>query len=128
MLMAGLSVKLPLYTGAPDGYGLNKTHKQLVNQNFKMLILTNPGERMMDPMFGVGLRNYLFELDSPFVRSNIVENINEQVGIYMPFIEIEDIAFVSPEENDMLDTNFLGITIRYTIVPLQLGDLLDITL
>ena len=127
MLMAGLSVKLPLYTGAQDGYGLNKTHKELVNQNFKNLVLTSPGERMMDPDFGVGLRRHLFEMDSPFVRANIAEKIYEQVGIYMPFIEISDISFISPEENDMLDTNFLGITIRYVIVPLQQGDLLDIT-
>ena len=126
--MAGLSVILPLYTGASNGYGLNQTHRQLVNQNFKMLILTAPGERMMDPLFGVGLRNYLFELDSPFVRSNINQKIKEQVGRYMPFIEIADIDFISPEEDDMLDTNFLGITIRYTIVPLQQDDLLDITL
>jgi phage baseplate assembly protein W len=126
--MAGLSAKLPLYIGAPDGHGLNQTHKELVNQNFRMLILTAPGERMMDPLFGVGLRNYLFELDSPFVRSNITEKIGEQVNRYMPFIELNDISFISPEEDDRLDTNFLGITIKYTIVPLQQSDLLDITL
>ena len=126
--MAGLSVKLPLYTGAPDGHGLNQTYKELVHQNFKMLILTAPGERMMEPLFGVGLRNFLFELDSPFVRSNIAEKIEEQVQRYMPFIELNDISFISPEEDDMLDTHFLGITIRYTIVPLQQSDLLDITL
>ena len=126
--MAGLSAKLPLYTGAPDGHGLNQTHKELVNQNFRMLILTAPGERMMDPLFGVGIRNFLFELDSPFVRANIAEKIAEQIQRYMPFIELNDISFISPEEDDRLDTNFLGITIRYTIVPLQQSDLLDITL
>tara|TARA_Y100000296_G_C5058486_1_gene198538 strand:- start:7 stop:387 length:381 start_codon:yes stop_codon:yes gene_type:complete len=126
--MAGLSVALPLHVGSTNGYGLNQTHKELVNQNFKMLILTAPGERMMDPLFGVGLKNYLFEIDTPFVRSNIVEKIKEQVSRYMPFLDIVDISFVSPEENDMLDTNFLGITIKYIIVPLQQGDLLDITL
>ena len=126
--MAGLSAKLPLYIGAPDGHGLNQTHKELVNQNFRMLILTAPGERMMDPLFGVGIRNFLFELDSPFVRSNITEKIEEQINRYMPFIELNDISFISPEEDDRLDTNFLGITIKYTIVPLQQSDLLDITL
>ena len=126
--MAGLSPVLPLFLGEPNGYGLTQTHKQLVNQNFRMLILTALGERMMDPLFGVGLRNYLFELDSPFVRSNITEKIGEQVNRYMPFIELNDIRFISPEEDDRLDTNFLGITIKYTIVPLQQSDLLDITL
>ena len=70
----------------------------------------------------------MFEIDTPFVRSNIVEKIKEQVDRYMPFLNIVDISFISPEDNDMLDTNFLGITIKYIIVPLQQGDLLDITL
>ena len=125
--MAGISAKLPLHIDSINGYGLNQTYKELVNQNFKMLILTAPGERMMDPLFGVGLRNYLFELDSPFTRSSIVEKINIQVERYMPFVKIVDISFKSPEDDDRLDTNFLGITIKYIIVPLQQSDLLDIT-
>ena len=125
--MAGISAKLPLHIDSTNGYGLNQTYKELVNQNFKMLILTAPGERMMDPLFGVGLRNYLFELDSPFTRSSIVEKINIQVERYMPFVKIVDISFKSPEDDDRLDTNFLGITIKYIIVPLQQSDLLDIT-
>mgnify|MGYP003354002300 CR=1 FL=1 len=32
-----------------------------MKQNFKILLLTNPGERVHFPKFGVGLRNYLFE-------------------------------------------------------------------
>ena len=125
--MSGLSVVLPLYTDPINGYGLNQTHKQLVNQNFKMLILTAPGERIMDPQFGVGLRNFLFEIDSPFVRTSIMEKIDEQVNRYMPYLEIVDILFRSPEDDDLLDTNFLGITIKYLIVPLQQGGNLDIT-
>ena len=125
--MAGLSIVLPLYTDPINGYGLNQTHKQLVEQNFKMLVLTSPGERMMDPLFGVGIKNFLFEIDSPFVRANIIEKINAQVDRYMPFLEIVDILFRSPEDNDLLDTNFLGITIKYLIVPLQQAGTLDIT-
>lgn len=30
-------------------------------QKLKMLILTNPGEKLMDPQFGVGIRKFLFE-------------------------------------------------------------------
>ena len=125
--MAGISAKLPLHIDPTNAYWLNQTYKELVNQNFKMLILTSPGERMMDPVFGVGLRNYLFELDSHFTRSAIVERINIQVERYMPFVKIVDIGFKSPEDDDRLDMNFLGITIKYIIVPLQQSDLLDIT-
>ena len=31
---------------------------EAVQQNFRMLLLTSPGEYVMDVNFGVGLRNY----------------------------------------------------------------------
>ena len=34
--------------------------EQVVRQNIKMVLLTNPGERIFDDNFGVGLRKYLF--------------------------------------------------------------------
>jgi len=59
--MSSLSVALPLRYSTTDGYQMNKTIKRLIKQNLKMLLLTNPGERVMDPTFGVGLSAYLFE-------------------------------------------------------------------
>ena len=58
--MAGISVKLPLSVSAQDGaYTLNKDLLSVVKQNFKMLILTNPGEKIMDPEVGVGIQKFL---------------------------------------------------------------------
>jgi len=59
----GLSVKLPLYLDPDDGIGLNKTYRESVKQNFLNLLLTIPGERVMIPRFGVGLKRFLFEND-----------------------------------------------------------------
>ena len=95
--MAGLGPKLPLILGTEDGtYQLIKTYKNLVSQNFKNLLLTSPGERMMDPHFGVGIRNFLFENDSEFLYSEISSEIDIQVRKYMPFIIVTDVLFVTP--------------------------------
>ena len=60
--MYGISPKLPLIVDDLDGhYGLTKTIREAVKQNFKNLILTSPGERVMDQQFGVGLRSYFFD-------------------------------------------------------------------
>ena len=59
--MSGLSPRLPLEIDSTDGYRLLKDYISMVKQNMRMLVLTIPGERMMDPDFGVGLRQYLFE-------------------------------------------------------------------
>ena len=59
--LQGLSVSLPLTYDNEDGpYRLNKTLKQVVKQNFKNLILTSPGERVMLPTFGAGVRRLSF--------------------------------------------------------------------
>ena len=64
--MQGYSPKLPLaYDSTQDGnYALNKTLIDTIRQNLKMLLLTNPGERIMMPNFGVGIRTYLFSEDT----------------------------------------------------------------
>ena len=126
--MSGLSPQLPLFIDTENGYALNQTYRQIINQNLKMLVLTAPGERMMDPDFGIGLRNFLFEQSAEVTYQRIADKIYEQVTRYMPFIEIENINFVSPEQDEALDKNFVGITLRYKIIPLGSSDLLDITL
>ena len=88
----------------------------------KNLCLTAPGERIMYPDFGVGLRNFLFEIDNPFLRTDISQKIHEQVSIYMPFLNIVGIDFRSAAEDNTLDTNYLGIRLKYIIVPLQQRD------
>ena len=55
--MAGLAPKLPLYRDDLDGYALIKDYGELVAQNFKMLMFTSPGERIMDARFGFGIKS-----------------------------------------------------------------------
>ena len=77
----GLDALLPLEEDTTDlFYGLTKSIKQNTKQNVKMLLLTSPGERIMFPDYGVGLRNFLFE-NSP--ESAIVSRIKSQVRKYL---------------------------------------------
>ena len=89
--MAGISVKLPLATDKQYGvYSLNKTFKQVTKQNLKHLLLTIPGERVMDTNFGAGLIKALFEMNTPELNGSIDSRIRKQVKLYMPYIKIED--------------------------------------
>jgi phage baseplate assembly protein W len=122
--MAGLSPKLPLRRDFTDGYALNKNFRDLVKQNFKMLLLTIPGERMMMPKFGVGLKRYLFELNTQ-ANSNIIQTeIRTQVRRYLPFINLEIIDIQSSNTDPTISNNFLSVSIRYRIEPL--GNLKDV--
>ena len=86
--MSSLSVALPLRYSTTDGYEMNKSIKNMLKQNLKMLILTNPGERVMEPNFGVGIQGYLFENFSSSTYAEINEKIKQQVKLYIPAIRI----------------------------------------
>tara|TARA_R110000824_G_scaffold204388_2_gene389082 strand:- start:2546 stop:2926 length:381 start_codon:yes stop_codon:yes gene_type:complete len=124
--MAGFAPKLPLVRDKKDGYGMLKTIKAVTAQNVKMLILTSPGERMMDPFFGVGLYNYLFLQSSPSTYDDIREKINSQIAKYLPHVQITNVSFSVPLEGSSLDKNFLGVQIKYNIIPMGSSDILDI--
>ena len=58
-----LAVKFPLEiddeTGSLLVYSMSEL-QSVVEQNIKMVLLTNPGEKLFNNDFGVGLRRYLF--------------------------------------------------------------------
>ena len=121
--MAGISVKLPLFVSEFDGtYALNKTLKDTVKQNFKMLLLTIPGERMMNPDFGIGLQTFLFEPNDFGTQERISARIHEQVGKYMPFLEVTDI-YTSDESGSLMH-----ISISYFLTPTSEQDVLTLSL
>tara|TARA_Y100000296_G_C5168132_1_gene255818 strand:- start:1531 stop:1920 length:390 start_codon:yes stop_codon:yes gene_type:complete len=125
--MAWLTPKLPLSRNFQTGYKLIKEYKELVKQNLKNLLMTIPGERMMDPTFGVGLRRYLFENDTPGLHDQIAENIKSQVKKYLSYINIESVSITTSDGDPYMDMHLLDMTIEYSIIPLALSDTLEIT-
>ena len=123
----GLSPAIPFNTDPRDGIKLNKEYIDLVNQNLKMLLLTSPGERIMDPGFGVGMRRYLFDQDSPTVYAEISSKIYQQVSKYLPYIELEDIDFQSQGTgNPNIASNTVKVRIIFNIKPLNRTETLDL--
>ena len=127
--MAGISIKLPF--GGDDRvskFALNTTYKEVVKQNLKHLLLTIPGERMMNPQFGVGLVSLLFEqYDGQTLRDVVSAKISEQVDLYMPFVEIINISFIGTEESVEADPNAFRMILEYEVSSLSVADFLDIT-
>lgn len=120
----GLSPLLPLSFSKEGPYNLIRDLPSLVKQNFKNLILTEPGERIMDIDFGVGLKRYLFENNTIALQQEIAENINNQKSKYMPYVNIDNIEF----ENDDTNPNYLGISIYYSIPSLSIQDVLAVAI
>ena len=121
--MSLIGVKLPLLKSSTDGFQMISSIKGMIKQNFKMLILTIPGERVMEPNFGVGLAQFLFEGYNAGVEARIIDRINSQVKLYLPMVSINDIAIGSNA-----DANSLKLEISYSIPQLNLADSMSITI
>jgi len=115
--LSTISPKLPLNIDEQDGYVMNKTILEAIKQNVKMLLLTVPGERVMDLDFGVGLKTFLFEFNGAGTYSAIRARINQQIQKYMPFIEIEEIEIFTPDERTPDSENSVQIIFSYRVRP-----------
>jgi phage baseplate assembly protein W len=122
--MSSIAVSLPLAIDSGDGFKMIKTIKSLVKQNLKMLLLTDPGERVMEPEFGVGLRRYLFLNFDQSIYAEIETNIKKQVATYIPIVTIKRIVF----DTSAQDANKLGFSLEYSIPNIGIRDLLEFTI
>ena len=107
----GLSVALPLTVSERDGtYALHDNLRTMAQQNIKMVVLTSPGERVMDPNFGVGIRKYLFHPALESVGDIVSSRVKEQAAIYLPYVRIQSV-----DSKVYGDSNCLFVKIRYSI-------------
>jgi len=126
--LQGISPRIPLVYDQTDGpYQLNKTLGQTVKQNLKMLVLTVPGERVMVPSFGVGLPRFLFEQINDDTFSDITQRLSEQINLFMPAVNLEEVNFVTSDEDRTLAFNEVQVVIKYNILPFNARDQLIIT-
>jgi phage baseplate assembly protein W len=122
-MTTGISVKLPLQYSAEDGpYQMTKTLPETIKQNFKHLVLTVPGERVMNPDFGVGIHQLLFEHGTNEVIEFFKERLYDQTAKYLSFLNIINVEAVMSDHT-------LNIKIEYFIPILGASDelALDVT-
>ncbi len=106
-----ISVKIPLTRSEKHGYTMLEDLPSVLRQNLITLIRTIPGERVMAPDYGVGIKTFLFENFSESTFGNIDSKVREQVDIYMPMIRIINVSFDRSDE----DRNSLIMSISYSI-------------
>ena len=83
-----------------------QTFKEQVKSNLINLLLTEQGERVNEPNFGVGLKRLLFEQN--INKENLEEKINFQIGFYIP-----EITLMSVSVGSINDENKVYLTISY---------------
>lgn len=104
---------LPIAKG-PNGYFEQAfTSLEQARANLLNLLLTNKGERIMQPEFGTGLQQVLFEQMTGDLEEKITDTITENVNFWLPYINIELIDIEMTDE--MKDNNTANIHINFTV-------------
>ena len=77
----------------------------------------------MDPSFGVGLRNFLFENNTAVVSTRMESRIRSQISKYMPFVNITSLQVLPDEQNNLFD-----IYLRYDIRNIASDQILSLSI
>lgn len=74
----------PPFVGGRENVLSRQEDEQLIRNDILQLLLTSPGERVMRPTFGAGLRKVVFEQNDDFVEQTVRNSILEALNNYEP--------------------------------------------
>ncbi|WP_327397367.1 GPW/gp25 family protein [Streptomyces phaeochromogenes] len=100
----------------PDGRLAYTSGDAVIRQSIETILDTEPGERVMLPTFGCGLRRFLMQPNTPATRASMQQEISGSLARWEPRVQVTEVS-VSPGDDPAL----VWIAIRYT----QLADRRD---
>jgi phage baseplate assembly protein W len=83
-----------------------------IRESILLIISTKKGERLMNPDFGCGIHDYVFEIVNITTISMIKASIKDALRIYEPRILIVDISV----NTDEIKNGKLLISINYEVI------------
>ena len=106
-----VGITLPIQRG-DDGYFRQsfKTFDQ-VRSNLKNLLLTKKGERILQPDFGSGLHDLLFNPATEKFEEDLETTVNDAVAKWLPYVIVEDINIDISKE--MTDNNQAKVSLKF---------------
>lgn len=111
-----IGITLPIRLGNTGMFEQSLTLFDQVKSNFKNLILTKKGERLMQPEFGTDLYRILFENINETTVENARLSVTEAVERWMPFLELTNFEVKNPVNNNPHRID-ISVTYRFRANP-----------
>jgi phage baseplate assembly protein W len=116
----------PLNRNDPRGFFFRAINHEVIKADLIQLILTEPGERLMMPSYGTGLRKLIFEAVDPITLEQANSIISEAIRRWEPRIVVKriDVRYGESDKNllnhisnnsDNIDLNSIIIRIDYAL-------------
>ena len=114
-----IGVDLPF--SGPVAFIPNYQTKDAIKNNLINYLLTNPGERIENPLFGAGLRSYLFTQITDNDLSYIKEDLQSKIELNFPTVKLEEVDVLQT-----VNTNTIRVIISYSIPNTGINDTLEL--
>ena len=111
----GVGIKVPF--DGPTGLNITYTTKEAVKSNILNFFLTGKRERIMNPIFGAGIREQLFEQITNNTAENLEDIITFGLGDYFHQIQLTNLNV-----NASPDQNLIQIYFSYSIKNTNMQD------
>ena len=108
----------PLQFDDTYGYQNVQSVKELVKFHLINLLMTNPGERISLPSYGVGIRKFLFESFGTGASAAVKSRIESQISDYLSYLSLEGLSVAESGDHT------LQIGIKYSVASIELSDVL----
>ena len=116
---AAVGVDIPFST--PGVFKPNYTTKEAIKNNLINYLLTNPGERPLNPTFGGGLRAFIFEQITTNNLDFLKERISSNIKTYFSNVNINELEILRQEDN-----NSITVSLTYNVTNTNINDSLQI--
>ena len=114
-----IGVNLPFST--PGVFQPNYQTKDDIKNNLINYFLTNPGERIENPLFGAGLREYIFTQINTENFDFIKDDIQSKMVDNFPNVEVEFVEVLKS-----VNENTIQVNITYSIPNTGINDTLEL--
>jgi len=115
----GIGVDLPF--SGPIAFIPNYQTKDAIKNNLINYLLTNPGERIENPSFGAGLRQYIFSQITNNNHEFIQEDLQGKINTNFPEISLDFVEVLQS-----VNANTIQVNINYSIPNTGINDTLEL--
>ena len=105
-------ITLPVKRGNTGFFEQAFTSFEQAKSNLKNLLSTARGERIMQPEFGTGLHELLFEPMTTEFETSVQKEITNSVNFWLPYVTIEEIEIDMTDEMKDRHRATLNLTFR----------------
>ena len=116
---AAVGVNIPF--SGPAVFISNYQTKDAIKNNLINFFLTNPGERFLNPTFGGGIRDFIFEQISTGNINFLKKDIETKINLYFPNIEVDSLEILSNP-----DSNLVRVELTYSVINTSISDNIEI--